>query len=284
MELSIIIPCYNQGRFLNESITSCLRLQIADLEVIIINDGSTDDTEKIALTFPGIRYYSGPNRGLASARNKGIRLAKGNFISFLDADDVFLPTGLQQALEMLRSKPNLAFLSGCHLIVNKDRSEMIHCFSDVSQPYCQLLESNFIGNPSCVVYRRNTLTDFPFDENPSILGCEDYDQYLRITRERETAHFPLMISKYVRHEGNMSNNRARMLLSALTVLERHKIHLRSKEEQDAWERGWWNWCSYYNYLPLDRIGKRINVADTLKLFAKYKFRLPLIIAKKISSH
>jgi len=50
MELSIIIPCYNQGRFLNESITSCLRLQIPDLEVIIINDGSTDDTEKIALT------------------------------------------------------------------------------------------------------------------------------------------------------------------------------------------------------------------------------------------
>lgn len=93
--ITVIIPCYQQGRFLSEAVSSLQTQTYPDWEAIIVNDGSTDDTETVAKTLCSadfrVRYFSKPNGGLSSARNAGLALAKGHWIQFLDADDLLLP-------------------------------------------------------------------------------------------------------------------------------------------------------------------------------------------------
>jgi len=90
--VSVIIPCYNQARFLAEAIQSALDQDYPNKEVIVVNDGSPDNTREVAAAFGDrIIYIEQPNNGAAGARNAGIRASKGEYIAFLDADDVCLP-------------------------------------------------------------------------------------------------------------------------------------------------------------------------------------------------
>src|SRR5665647_803926 len=95
VKVSVIIPCYNQGHFLNESVGSVLAQTYTNWECIIVNDGSTDNTESIALARSQkdsrIKYIKKENEGLSSARNRGLDEASGDFIQFLDADDMIAP-------------------------------------------------------------------------------------------------------------------------------------------------------------------------------------------------
>ena len=94
--VSVVVTCYNQAHFLRESIESILAQSYADFEIILLDDGSTDDTSQIARTYPRLRYIYQNNSGLAAARNAGIRASNGQYIVFLDADAAF---------GMLRSRP-----------------------------------------------------------------------------------------------------------------------------------------------------------------------------------
>ncbi|HYR76632.1 MAG TPA: glycosyltransferase [Pyrinomonadaceae bacterium] len=106
-EISVIIPCYNQAEYLTESVQSVLQQTFTDWECIIINDGSTDQTQSLALSFAGsdsrIRCISQPNRGLAAARNRGLDEAKGRYIQFLDADDWIAATKFELQVAALRN-------------------------------------------------------------------------------------------------------------------------------------------------------------------------------------
>lgn len=105
--ISIIIPCFNQGQFLNEALNSVCAQTYNDWECIIINDGSTDDTEKIALKYgykdARFRYIKTKNNGLSAARNEGIKNASGQFVQLLDADDLIEPDKLLSAIEVYES-------------------------------------------------------------------------------------------------------------------------------------------------------------------------------------
>jgi glycosyltransferase involved in cell wall biosynthesis len=91
--VSIIIPAYNQSEYLAEAIRSALDQSWTDVEVVVVDDGSTDDTADVCRTFtdPRVRYIWQANRGLSGARNTGIRESRGSFLSFLDSDDLFFP-------------------------------------------------------------------------------------------------------------------------------------------------------------------------------------------------
>jgi len=104
--VSVIIPCFNQGRYLPEALESVIRQTWADWECIVVNDGSTDDTREVALRFtrrdPRIRYLEKRNGGLSDARNHGLDAARGDLIQFLDADDALLPRKLEAQIEAMR--------------------------------------------------------------------------------------------------------------------------------------------------------------------------------------
>jgi glycosyltransferase involved in cell wall biosynthesis len=112
MLVSVIIPTYNYGRFLAEALDIVLGQTVSDLEVIIVDDGSTDDTPEILARFddPRVRAVRIPNQGVSVARNTGLDLASGEFVAFLDADDRWLPEKLARQLAMFRADPDLGLV------------------------------------------------------------------------------------------------------------------------------------------------------------------------------
>ncbi|MBN2083951.1 MAG: glycosyltransferase family 2 protein [Anaerolineales bacterium] len=109
--VSVIIPVYNGGRFLAEAIESVFAQSYRTVEVIVVDDGSTDDGAKVAQGYP-VRYYFQRHRGPGAARNLGIRRARGGFLSFLDADDVWMPGKTTGQMRMLADRPQLDAVFG----------------------------------------------------------------------------------------------------------------------------------------------------------------------------
>ncbi len=101
--VSVVIPCYNQGHFVHEAIESVLAQTYADYEIVVVDDGSTDQTSEVVSRYPGVRCIRQRNRGLPAARNRGIQESQGEFLVFLDADDRLLPKHFEFSLHALRS-------------------------------------------------------------------------------------------------------------------------------------------------------------------------------------
>jgi len=110
-KVSVVIPCYNQGKYLEETIQSVLSSTYSDIEIILVNDGSTDDSLKIAKEIitrhPEIKLIDQPNAGVSSARNHGIEEAKGSIILPLDGDDLISPEYISEAVKILQSRPEV---------------------------------------------------------------------------------------------------------------------------------------------------------------------------------
>jgi len=107
--ISVIIPCYNQSHFLSEAIESVFAQTSSHCEVIVVDDGSVDDSGLIAQSFPEVRYIRQANQGVAAARNHAIEVARGEFFAFLDQDDLWTPEKLRLQIGHLRSHPELGY-------------------------------------------------------------------------------------------------------------------------------------------------------------------------------
>lgn len=110
--VSVIIPTFNRERYLKEAIASVLNQTLLPFEVIVLDDGSTDDTAAIVKQFPSVRYYCQTNRGAAAARNQGVELAQGNFLTFLDSDDLWAKDKLAWQLATFEANPDLDAVFG----------------------------------------------------------------------------------------------------------------------------------------------------------------------------
>lgn len=109
--VSVVVPCYNYGRFVTEAVDSILAQTFRDYEVIVVDDGSTDNTPEVlrGITDPRVRVLRKENGGCASARNAGRALARGEFLTFLDADDLWRPTFLERQVAVLDAEPGVSF-------------------------------------------------------------------------------------------------------------------------------------------------------------------------------
>lgn len=108
--VSIIIPAYNYARYLDKALTSCREQTYKHLEIIVIDDGSTDNTRDVVARFPEVVYLFQQNRGVSAARNNGLARATGAFIAFLDADDYLLPESVALRVELLKSHPDVGII------------------------------------------------------------------------------------------------------------------------------------------------------------------------------
>lgn len=218
--VSVIIPCYGQAHYLGEAIESVLAQTYPRIEIIVIDDGSPDDTSEVAARYPGVRCIRQQNQGLSAARNAGINASRGSYLAFLDADDRLVPAGIQAGIECLDAHPACAFAWGHHRYIRADGSVR----SQHSQPgmgddaYCALLEVNLIGMCATVLYRREI-----FEEvggfRTDLRSCEDHELYLRIARGHVIARHDRLVAEYRWHDANMTNNATRMLRSALQVYD-----------------------------------------------------------------
>ena len=173
--VSVIIPCYNQGHYLQESVSSALAACRHPLEIIIVDDGSTDphasrylsEAEQLAPEI--IRIHCQDNRGLSSARNTGIALARGRFIQFLDADDVLVPGKIDAQISQLQINPDLMVSVCNYLLCNADRSqfskseEAIARFDLTEQDFLYRWERGFVIPIHCALFNRALLYRVQFD-------------------------------------------------------------------------------------------------------------------------
>ena len=245
--ISVVIPCYNQARFLGEAITSALDQNYSSLEVIVVDDGSEDDTAEVAGRYPQVRCIRQANRGLAAARNRGLEASRGEYVLFLDSDDRLAAGAVAVGAESLDSRPDCAFVSGHYSLIDAEGLPMPHRASPCAKDdhYRALLRGNYIGMPATVMYRRSVLEDVKgFDT--SRRACEDYDLYLRIARRFPVHCHHHLVAEYRQHGGNMSRNYALMIESSLSVLRSQRMFVRGDEKLErAYREGIGFWQDYY---------------------------------------
>ncbi len=245
--VSVVIPCYNHARFLGEAIESVLDQTRRDVEVVVVDDGSTDDTAAVAASHPGVVYVRQQNRGLAAARNTGIRASRGEHLVFLDADDRLLPNAIEAGLDCFARHPDAAFVSGDHRRVALDGTpiETPEVPRVQGDHYLALLQGNYIGMHATVMYRRDALARAGgFDSR--LPACEDYDLYLRIARDLPVHQHEALVAEYRRHDGNMSCDLRLMLGTVLRVLRAQEPHVRTDpRRREARQAGLAIWKAYY---------------------------------------
>lgn len=242
--VSVVITSYNHAQFIGQAIESVITQNYTHHEIIVVNDGSTDNTESIVAGYGQVKYVYQENQGLPAARNTGIAHCRGEFLVFLDADDWLLPQALAVNVAILMARPELAFVAGAHkFYISKD---------DVYQPvvkpggdnyYCRLLEGNFIAMHAAVMYRKWIFKEFRFDT--ALANCEDYDFYLQVVRRYPMFYHEEIITVYRIHDSNMTGDARKMLDGALVVCKKHEAFIQDSQEQYCLERGRANFSAYY---------------------------------------
>ena len=246
--ISVVIPCYNQGHYLGEAISSALDQSYANLEVIVVDDGSTDHTAEVAGNYSRVVCVRQENQGLAAARNRGIEASQGEYVVFLDADDRLAAGAIAVGAGTLDSRPDCAFVSGHYSLIDAEGMTIPHRASACAEGdhYRALLRGNYIGMHATVMYRRSVLESVKgFDT--SRRACEDYDIYLRIARSFPVHCHHQVVAEYRQHSANMSSDYALMMRSSLSVLRSQWKFVRGDKELERAYRGgvrfWQEYCA-----------------------------------------
>ncbi|MBD2092211.1 glycosyltransferase family 2 protein [Microcoleus sp. FACHB-1515] len=232
--VSVIIPAYNAAGLIERTLNSVLNQTYPHLEVLVVDDGSTDQTaaivEAITRCDSRVILLRQTNSGVAAARNLGIGQAKGEFISPLDADDLWYPTQLQRQIDcFLSSSTSVGVVYSWSTDIDADDCPTggFHAATIEGDVYATLLCHNFLGNASCTMIRRSTLlsvggynSEFRLQQAQ---GCEDWDLYLRLAACCEFLAVPEFLVGYRRIEQSMSRDYQTMARSQALMLENVRV-------------------------------------------------------------
>jgi glycosyltransferase involved in cell wall biosynthesis len=204
--VSVIIPTYNRRQLLERAVDSVLAQTRPADEIIVIDDGSTDGTEVLVKKkYPGITYLPQNNHGVSHARNQGIRKAKGNWLAFLDSDDVWLPGKLEKQLNALSRQPPFKICHTGEIWIRKGRrvNPMKKHSKSGGDLFTRCLPLCVIS-PSTVILHHSLFRRYGmFDE--SLPVCEDYDMWLRLCAFIPVLFLPeSLIIKYGGHRDQLS--------------------------------------------------------------------------------
>ena len=220
--ISVIIPTYNRGQTISKSVQSVLNQSYIDLEVIIIDDGSTDNTEKIILELEDSRisyYKNTSNIGACGSRNKGIEIAKGEFIAFQDSDDEWLPEKLKEQINFLKKVDcDVVFCSMERLLGKKKEIYPPYNPNNNSDLYKQLLYENCTSTQT-LLGKSYVFKKITFDEG--MPRFQDWELMLRITADYSVKHLNKVLVKSYIQKDSISLNSS----SAISGLEMiYRIH------------------------------------------------------------
>jgi glycosyltransferase involved in cell wall biosynthesis len=232
--VSVVVPCFNQAHFLSEAIDSVLAQTHPAVEVVVVDDGSDDNSYEVAGRHPGVRRIRQSNRGVAAARNLGLGESSGSYAVFLDADDRLLPHAAAVGMEALAKRPHIAFAAGMSRDIRGDGQPM----EGQRQPlvtqdhYLRLLEDCFIWSGSSMVYRRAAI-EAVGGFNESLVAADDYELYLKLAYSHPVYCHDTVVTEYRRHGSNTTRNAAVVLTSQLEVLRGQRSRLRGRRERAA---------------------------------------------------
>ncbi len=204
-KVSVTIPCYNSERFIAETIQSVLDQTFTDFEIIIINDGSSDKTEEIVRSFAGprVKYFYQKNMGLSKTRNKLLELSSGEFIAFLDHDDVWFPHKLEKQMVLFEKNPEVVLVYSDCLVVDANGESTGRWIRQNKlyrgMVFRELLSCNFI--PLSTVVLKKTV----FREVGNFLpyrNAEEYDLFLKCASRHLFDYVDEPLAKYRIHASN----------------------------------------------------------------------------------
>jgi GT2 family glycosyltransferase len=224
--VSVIIPAYNVEDYVLEAVDSALAQTYGDLEVVVVDDGSTDGTHRLLERYgESIKLVTQPNQGLPGARNSGIRAATGDVIGLLDGDDGWFPERVERCVEVLNERPDVGFVTTDATLVDARGADLGERYcAQVPFPVAQLAAAMVRQNVvfGAPLVRRSVFDAAgPFDETLT-RGAEDYDMWLRfvaddvrmVTIPEPLAYYRIRGSSLTRQRGGLTGPRS-------LVLERH---------------------------------------------------------------
>jgi glycosyltransferase involved in cell wall biosynthesis len=218
MPTSVVIPCYNTGQFVAEAVRSAWDQSCPPLEVIVVDDGSTDNSAAISEA-AGARVIRQANGGLACARNSGMAEAKGDFILFLDADDRLLPGAIETHLRCFAQWPDAAMVHGSNYVVDA-RGDIIRTNAEAPHAY-SWRDVLFGVSPTCsqAMFRHEAVVSAGGFDAKVPYG-EDLDLYLRLCARADGVCHGELVADYRKHPGQMTKRPAVGLESMLGVVDR----------------------------------------------------------------
>lgn len=226
-QVSVVIPVWNGERYLKEAIESILNQDFTDFELIIIDDGSTDDSGRIAATFAHdnrVVVMTQENAGVVAARNIGLQNAKGEFVAFLDADDIAKRDRLSKQVAYLQANPEVAVV-GSHITFFSDKDGELRTqeFPSNSDQVASALES---GNPlaqPAVMLRKSMAIAAGGYRAAFKFGAEDYDLWLRLSEKHPLSNLPEVLTLYRIHPDSLTHRlRYEQTLAALAAVCAHQ--------------------------------------------------------------
>jgi glycosyltransferase involved in cell wall biosynthesis len=231
--VSVIVPAFQAARFIERTLESALGQTHAELEIIVVDDGSTDQTRAIVERVAGrdarVRLIRQANGGVSRARNVAIAQARGAYIAPLDADDLWHPTKIEKQLRCFRNAPESTGVVYCHFaVIDEDDRVMLPrriYHAPTGHVYPHLAVGNIVGNASAPLVKRSLLESVGGYDEDFREGCEDLDFYLRLAECSDYALVPEFLVGYRRSRDSMSMNIAKMERAVAQttdkVLKRH---------------------------------------------------------------
>ncbi|HJV26271.1 MAG TPA: glycosyltransferase [Aromatoleum sp.] len=236
--VSVVIPAWNAAWCVGRAIDSVLAQSLRDFELIVVDDGSTDDTPVVLAKYgPSIRIVTQANGGMSSARNAGIRAARGAYLAFLDADDRWLPDKLARQVAVLEKQPELAF---CAAVATLEDAEgrIVGEWRGPSGRTIQIADvfrnhSAVAGGASAVLARRDLVVRLGgFDD--SLRGAEDTDLWIRLAAHGGFVCIDEPLVVVLRRPDSVSRNFAAMRLGALAMIRKNRNLLPAELRGDFW--------------------------------------------------
>ena len=292
--VSVIIPAYNAAPYLAESIESVLAQTYKNYEILVVNDGSSDETISVAKKFePHIKLFSQENGGPASARNLAIKYAAGEYLAFLDSDDFWLPDTLMAQVEYLDSNPQIGLVYGEAIMFTQDGVDR-RIINKIGYPYDSslrnLLFGNFIPTPTVMLRRVCVEKVGVLKVSSGLAVAEDYEYWLRIAKNYPIAGIARPLAYRRLHQDNLLGN-GQDIEKGLTFAQA-ALHEIEKQYPEIWEecavdktllfaklhiragfawrrRGFWRNCLQHYYTALGyshapRVFRWIIAASLLK--------------------
>lgn len=218
--VSIVIPAYNPGRFLRDALESLLEQSLDSWEAHVIDDGSTEDLSYANSMDPRIKVIRQDNRGLSAARNAGIERSIGEYVAFLDADDVWYSAKLERQLQLMAATPSMLASSTAFDIVDAEGVRLGPGFGGYHTSYLELLQGNGICVSTVMAQRGAVVQAGQFERGYQ--QAQDWALWLEMSKRQPFGYLAEPAAGYRLYGGNMSGNYRRLLKEGTTILEAHR--------------------------------------------------------------
>jgi len=226
--VSIVAPCYNAEKYLEEAIQSIFGQEYPNFEVIVVDDGSTDNSvallKQLQKTYD-FQLYTQPNQGVSAALNHGLRYAKGDYVSTPDLDDIMLPQSLRIRVDYLNQRPNVGCVGALIIYMDSDGKTIKQQQRDQIRTYNfdQILSQAVVIGAPVALYRMSAMRSAGF--YAPHLRVQDFQMTLRIARLGYEIHeLPVCVTRYRRHPNNLSRKYKVLLQADLEAIEPYLSH------------------------------------------------------------